>query len=238
MINNLSTTLPRRHVGENIANPCLDESSVSDTMAGGLLSVDLSGCGLTDEDHDDLAAFLDTVGRSDISSIDLSNNKLESLKDDLLTDMSSITFLLVNDNALETFPADLFQALVNKSPAIFFFEATNNKLVSLPAGLFSDLQIARLRLTGNALECLPEVGEWTWFSLEVDPGVKDCRYLDCNGDTFNIGNSFCTAENNVEECEWDGGDCCTCDCDGAGCFNLYEDDPEGLFCKDPQSECQ
>ncbi len=44
----------------------------------------------------------------------------------------------------------------------------------------------------------------------------------CNGDHDEIDDDVCNTELNVEECNYDGGDCCDataeCDCTGAECF--------------------
>lgn len=74
------------------------------------------------------------------------------------------------------------------------------------------------------------------FTLDVDSGIKDCRYLECGGDTFRIGDSYyCAENNNNEECEWDGGDCCVCDCEGYGCRGFYTG--AGYVCRDTGSAC-
>ncbi|CAN0450191.1 unnamed protein product, partial [Ectocarpus fasciculatus] len=33
---------------------------------------------------------------------------------------------------------------------------------------------------------------------------------------INIGDGYCDVENNIPECAYDGGDCCSCTCDSSG----------------------
>ncbi|CAM9197681.1 unnamed protein product [Scytosiphon promiscuus] len=60
-------------------------------------------------------------------------------------------------------------------------------------------------------------------------------YPDCvDGERERIGDGVCDmVTNNVEECDYDGGDCCTCDCEGDG----SEASCVSFKCLDPSSEC-
>ncbi|CAM9431050.1 unnamed protein product, partial [Hapterophycus canaliculatus] len=54
-----------------------------------------------------------------------------------------------------------------------------------------------------------------------------------------IGNGFCDPENNIEECGYDGGDCCSCTCESLG---VWDDDyacsaDVGFDCKDEAAPC-
>ncbi|CAN0199934.1 unnamed protein product [Scytosiphon promiscuus] len=55
----------------------------------------------------------------------------------------------------------------------------------------------------------------------------------CDGDPSTIGGGACIAGNNNEDCGWDGGDCCECDCfsTSLNCGIL------GYDCQDPTSTC-
>lgn len=217
-------------VGSGAAvNTCLTEESAASLV--GSISIDLSGCGITDADHEDLATFLDTVGRSEVRQVLLSNNSLTSLDEGLLEGMS-LTWFYANDNSLATLPADVF-----RGRGIKFLELHNNELEDLPADVFTGMSLTFLKITGNNLSCLPEVGQWSvTFNLEVDEGVGDCRYPDCPGTTLAIGNGLCGEDNNNAECEWDGGDCCICDCAGYGCRNLIIN-ADSFECLNPDSDC-
>eukprot|EP00752_Nemacystus_decipiens_P002540 g2381.t1 len=56
-------------------------------------------------------------------------------------------------------------------------------------------------------------------------------YPDCDGYMYDFQNSNCDDDLNNAACGWDGGDCCYCDCIGAGC-GAY-----GYNCLDPSSLC-
>ncbi|CAM9444977.1 unnamed protein product, partial [Ectocarpus sp. 13 AM-2016] len=53
---------------------------------------------------------------------------------------------------------------------------------------------------------------------------------DAGGSPLDVGNSVCEPENNNAECEYDGGDCCECDCIGPECSLTYE-------CATPEWHC-
>lgn len=80
------------------------------------------------------------------------------------------------------------------------------------------------------------------------------RYAAASGDTYGnttslcidayIGDRMCDHVNNNEECGYDGGDCCPCDCDGcssSSSFNYhagYVTSLDGGFrCLNPESDC-
>ncbi|CAM9166931.1 unnamed protein product, partial [Hapterophycus canaliculatus] len=53
-----------------------------------------------------------------------------------------------------------------------------------------------------------------------------------------VGNGFCDAQNNVELCDYDGGDCCSCTCDDARASdNGNTCGNDGYQCIDPSAEC-
>lgn len=210
-------------------NACLeDQSGTTVTTAG--VSIDLSGCGLGDDDHGDLVEYLDAAGRSDTKSLRLSDNSFTSLPDNLL-DGTSVVYFYVDNNALKTLPEDIFN-----DPPVRYLELQDNNLVDLPENVFSGMSLVKLTITGNALTCIPEVGWWaTTQSLDIDPGVIDCRYMECPSEnTLSIGNGVCDDDLNNAECAWDGGDCCTCDCEGYGCRYLQSGED---VCENPASEC-
>lgn len=104
--------------------------------------------------------------------------------------------------------------------------------------MFIGQSLTSLKLAGNPLECVPEVGKWSVsYTLVVDAGIGDCRHDGCSGNSLTIGDSYCSDENNNEECEWDGGDCCKCHCSGYGCREFYKS-PTPVTCKNPTAACQ
>lgn len=218
-------------MGSNAINSCLD-GEIAAAMVGEA-AVGLSGCGLVDADHEDISTFLDTIGRGTLSSLDLSDNELDSLDEDLLAGATGLLYFYANDNNLATLPSGIFRDVTLK-----FLELNNNNLVSLPSDVFIGQSLTSLKLAGNPLECVPEVGQWSVsYTLVVDAGIGDCRYASCTGEPLRIGDSYCTEVNNNEECEWDGGDCCSCHCSGYGCRSFYQT-PVPVTCKDPTAICQ
>ncbi|CAM9857794.1 unnamed protein product, partial [Ectocarpus fasciculatus] len=67
-----------------------------------------------------------------------------------------------------------------------------------------------------------------------DPG-SDCNSCLARGRTLDqIGDGICNPENNIEECRYDGGDCCPCDCSSS----KHQCGSYGYNCKDHQSDCK
>ncbi|CAM9608389.1 unnamed protein product, partial [Ectocarpus fasciculatus] len=51
--------------------------------------------------------------------------------------------------------------------------------------------------------------------------------------SWSIGDGFCDTSNNNSDCDYDGGDCCSCDC----IDDTYECGVVGFTCIDPTSSC-
>ncbi|CAN0181006.1 unnamed protein product [Scytosiphon promiscuus] len=60
-------------------------------------------------------------------------------------------------------------------------------------------------------------------------GSSSCLYLSSQG------TGICTLNANNEDCDWDGGDCCWCDCDSTSCPE--DPDDSGYDCQNPSSSC-
>ena len=67
----------------------------------------------------------------------------------------------------------------------------------------------------------------------LDPAFFDpelvAEYPDCTGDYLSVGDGMCDPANNVESCDYDGGDCCFCSCMECGFSGL-------LDCLDPAAQ--
>ncbi|CAN0133726.1 unnamed protein product [Ectocarpus fasciculatus] len=65
-----------------------------------------------------------------------------------------------------------------------------------------------------------------------------CVYPNCeaNGGNEEVGDRWCDAVNNIEECGYDDGDCCVCDC-LAGSFASECGSGDGYECLNPASAC-
>ncbi|CAN0049063.1 unnamed protein product, partial [Ectocarpus sp. 8 AP-2014] len=69
---------------------------------------------------------------------------------------------------------------------------------------------------------------------EDEEAVISANYPDCDG-VLNIGTGMCSPDNNNEQCGYDGGDCCWCDCNSPDCE--AKGDPS-YDCIDPESKCK
>ncbi|CAM9211959.1 unnamed protein product, partial [Ectocarpus sp. 12 AP-2014] len=69
---------------------------------------------------------------------------------------------------------------------------------------------------------------------EEEEGAISAKYPDCDG-VLNIGTGMCSPDNNNEQCGYDGGDCCWCDCNSSDCEE--KGDPS-YDCIDPESKCK
>ncbi|CAM9475240.1 unnamed protein product [Ectocarpus sp. 12 AP-2014] len=57
---------------------------------------------------------------------------------------------------------------------------------------------------------------------------------ECEGYIYMIGDGSCDYYNNNEECGWDGGDCCSCTCEGS---SYYSCSSYSMDCQDPDANC-
>ncbi|CAN0238534.1 unnamed protein product, partial [Pylaiella littoralis] len=141
----------------------------------------LVGCGITDEDLDDLATCLDDAGREDIILLNLGSSALTTLPEGVFEGLTALETLTVYNNTLTTLPEGVFGGLTALGNLWLF----GNSLTTLPEGIFEDLTaLTRLRLEGNALECLPIIpsalvevdDDATQFEdgLHVDPYGAEC----------------------------------------------------------------
>ncbi|CAM9407851.1 unnamed protein product [Ectocarpus sp. 13 AM-2016] len=64
------------------------------------------------------------------------------------------------------------------------------------------------------------------YNLDDDDGSTSCT-------TSYISDGMCDLSNNISGCDYDGGDCCSCDC----LDDIYECGVSGFTCIDPTSSC-
>ncbi|CAM9748963.1 unnamed protein product, partial [Ascophyllum nodosum] len=70
-------------------------------------------------------------------------------------------------------------------------------------------------------------------SLASTSNTASSSLSDCTSDyPWYIGDGFCNDFNNNEACDWDGGDCCHCDCNNDDRCGFLDYD-----CRDPSSSC-
>ncbi|CAM9862268.1 unnamed protein product [Ectocarpus fasciculatus] len=59
--------------------------------------------------------------------------------------------------------------------------------------------------------------------------------IDNCGYPLGIGDGWCDQENNIEQCAYDGGDCCECTCEGNGDDDYWH--CRNFACVDPSAIC-
>lgn len=70
----------------------------------------------------------------------------------------------------------------------------------------------------------------------ADPAIA-IEYPTCPGNLLGVGDGSCDAENNNDECGYDGGDCCLCTCSGRAC-GLTGFDCSDTSAGDENYDCQ
>ncbi|CAM9128064.1 unnamed protein product [Choristocarpus tenellus] len=115
--------------------------------------LDLSTCGLEDDDMDAIRACIETRGVASITKLYLHKNKLRNLKEGLFLGMSSLKQLEIDHNHLSTVPKEIFYGL-GELHELFLH---SNALTHLPNGVFEGLlKLEALYLHQNALTTLPK----------------------------------------------------------------------------------
>ena len=89
-----------------------------------------------------------------LKSLDLHDNDLTSLRADVFSGLTELTYLSLSGNALSTLPdADVFSDLTK----LTYLNLSRNTLSALPAGVFSGLtKLTFLSLSRNTLSALPD----------------------------------------------------------------------------------
>lgn len=85
----------------------------------------------------------------ELTKIDLSNNQIKTIPKEINT-QEQIQHLNFNSNLLERIPGEVFSLVLK------FFDASNNKLTSLPDMLGSCTSMVELHLAGNKISELPD----------------------------------------------------------------------------------
>ena len=115
-----------------------------------------------DDDNDGLdfsnKNLTDLTGLQSIPNIDqitelyLNDNQLQTLPADIFNDLNNLDSLYLHNNQLTTLPADIFNGLNNLDTLSLY----NNQLTTLPAGIFNGLNnLDTLSLYSNQLTTLP-----------------------------------------------------------------------------------
>lgn len=105
--------------------------------------LDLSSCSLlyiTD------AIYL-ILKECEITKVSLRNNSLKKFPKKMITKFPNLTILNIEGNEIEEFPTEFEECTSMKG-----LNAANNKLTSVPDGIFSMKQLAILDLSGNMIE--------------------------------------------------------------------------------------
>ncbi len=106
----------------------------------------------------------DFQGLTNLQSLDLIDNSLETLPGDIFEGLAGLTSLLLTNNALETLPEDVFEPL----GSLTTLNLENNALSALPEDVFDGLtSLVGLFLTLNELSALPEEVFGSLTGMEV-----------------------------------------------------------------------
>lgn len=143
---------------DNGTNTCLDPTheDYSCSLDPGVLTIDMTGCGITDSDGTALEECLDREGLKNlpITFIKLGDNDLTQLPEDIFQPfVSSLQHLHLEGNNLELLPKNLFAGM----SSLVWLHLQENSLTALPYGLFDGLvQLQFLNLASNPnLQCVP-----------------------------------------------------------------------------------
>ncbi|CAM9735669.1 unnamed protein product [Pylaiella littoralis] len=141
------TSMPTR-----AKTPCLNPTSEAYKCNVNGTELELSYCGITDDDLGDVEGCLDVFGRATATRVFLRFNYLTNLPEDLFEGLGSLDRLYVNNNALNSLPAEVFQALGK----LEILNLNGNALTSLSGSLFHGLgQLEHLWINDNLLTTLP-----------------------------------------------------------------------------------
>lgn len=144
-------------------NTCLDPLSDNYVCTAPGTAIDLSYCGITDDDLEEVAACLDAFGRGTITQLHLRYNFLTRIQADLFQGCGQLEHIYLNDNGLNTLPAEVLQGVGN----LKVLSLNRNSLTVLPGNIFqphdnstatnstAPRQLQELLLNMNGLTTLP-----------------------------------------------------------------------------------
>ena len=84
----------------------------------------------------------------------------------------------------------------------------------------TDINECKTRPCSHGSTCTNTAGSFTCDCTDTGYTGETCdeptsdlpEYYDCRGNVENIGDGYCDAQNNVESCGFDAGDCCSSTC--------------------------
>eukprot|EP00904_Undaria_pinnatifida_P010971 jgi/Undpi1/7003/HiC_scaffold_21.g09477.m1 len=201
-------------------------------------------CGITDEDIPDIKTCFDTVGRSIIGYIDLSENDLTTIPADLFESLGAVSTLNLAGNKLSTLDEDLFQPMASSLGSL---SLNNNELASLPSNVFDNLgALATLDLHSNFLTTLPgdlfddlgSNGALTTLDLSDNPGLQCIPAVTFSDPSLSVTATLADP-NSVCECTSATAVTCaegqTCE-PGAEGYTCSACDPGTSMCGDPHMQ--
>ncbi|CAM9295160.1 unnamed protein product [Ectocarpus sp. 6 AP-2014] len=132
-------------------NECL--KSTDSRCQAGAAAISFVGCGLADEDVDDLGSCFDAAGRGTITELRLSDTSMTNVGEGLLEGFGALRELRMENNLFSAIPSGLFQDV----EALEFLSLQHNELESLPSGMFDGMShLWSLDLGSNRLTSLPD----------------------------------------------------------------------------------
>ena len=117
----------------------------------------------------------DFNGLSNITTLDLYNNKLTSLPSNVFAGLNSLTTLNLDHNKLSSLPPNVFAGL----NSVTYLTLNNNNLTSLHPNVFAGLtSLGEVTLQNNALTCLPNIPS-SVHTLSLPDGKQKSDYSTC-----------------------------------------------------------
>eukprot|EP00903_Cladosiphon_okamuranus_P008165 g7864.t1 len=216
-------------MGRSLAQQAGSNECLTDRLCGGGDGyVNLSNCGLTNPDIDDLSICFDTYGREYLTHLDLAMNSLDSIPNDFLKGMDNLERVNLEDNGIVELPpglldhtpklttislpfnrmASLAPNLFKNTPNIREVRINDNHLSSLPYTIFDGLAINRMSAFGNKLHCFPPMNhakDAAYMYPILDEGVETCErplcsLIPCSSGIRINQDQRCTADPCTDQC--------------------------------------
>eukprot|EP00903_Cladosiphon_okamuranus_P007850 g7592.t2 len=134
-------------------NSCFDRQDDLSCVPGVGDTIELEGCGITDDDLMDLAECFDQRGRASITNLNINFNEFTYIPDELFKGFSNLKQLSILATEISTLPEGIFNDL-----PLDYLVLSGNKISFLPGDVFSGLggTLQTLLLGGNMLVTVPE----------------------------------------------------------------------------------
>ncbi|XP_019636663.1 PREDICTED: SLIT and NTRK-like protein 6 [Branchiostoma belcheri] len=115
-----------------------------------------------------------------LTRLNLSNNKLTTLRSDMFTGLGNLEYLYLNNNDI----TDIQAGTLNPTSQLRILNLRNNHIQTIPSNLLANLlQLRYLRLSGNNITTLPSVAYDILSSISTviignNPWQCNCRMVE------------------------------------------------------------